>query len=82
MGSPAIRALTTTALLCGLATLPVDVNIRRNLFRTLDAFVTIENALDKRYRTLNPRAYSNPEEFVGAPQNPRRVSVGFSLRVY
>jgi outer membrane receptor protein involved in Fe transport len=59
----------------------VDVNIRRNLFKTLDAFVTIENALDRRYRTFNSRAYSNPEELIGAPQNPRRVSVGFSLRV-
>jgi outer membrane receptor protein involved in Fe transport len=57
------------------------VNVRRNLFRTLDAFLTIENALDRRYRTSNPRAYTNPEELIGAPQNPRRVSVGFSLRV-
>lgn len=59
----------------------VDVNVRRNLFRTLDAFLTIENALDRRYRTINPRAYTNLEEPIGAPQNPRRVSVGFSLRV-
>jgi len=57
------------------------VNVRRNLFSTLDAFVTIENALDRRYRTSNRRAYTNPEELIGMPQNPRRVSVGFSLRV-
>jgi outer membrane receptor protein involved in Fe transport len=63
----------------GYATL--DVNVRRNLFRTLDAFLTIENALDRRYRTTNPRAYTSPEELIGVPQNPRRVSVGFSLRV-
>jgi len=63
----------------GYATL--HVNVRRNLFRTLDAFLTIENALDHRYRTLNPGAYTNPEELIGAPQNPRRVTVGFSLRV-
>lgn len=63
----------------GYATL--DVNVRRNLFRMFDAFLTIENALDRRYRTINPRAYTNPEELIGAPQNPRRVSVGFSLRV-
>ena len=63
----------------GFAT--VDVNVRRNLFRTLDAFLTIENALDRRYRTINPRAYANLEELIGAPQNPRRLSVGFSLRV-
>lgn len=63
----------------GFATL--DVNVRRHVFRTLDAFVTIENALDRRYRTTNPYAYTNPAELIGAPQNPRRVSVGFSLRV-
>ena len=51
----------------------VDVNVRRNLFRTLDAFLTIENALDRRYRTINPRAYTNPEELIGAPQNPAGV---------
>jgi outer membrane receptor protein involved in Fe transport len=66
-------------LLPGYAT--VDVNIRRNLFRTFDAFVTIENALDRRYVTPNQGAYTKPEELIGAPQNPRRVSVGFSLRV-
>jgi outer membrane cobalamin receptor len=65
--------------LSGYAT--VDVNVRRNLFRTLDAFLTIENALDRRYRTLNPGAYTNPEELIGAPQNPRRATLGFSLRV-
>jgi outer membrane receptor protein involved in Fe transport len=59
----------------------VDVNVRRTLFRTLDAFLTIENALDRRYRTINPRAYTNLEELIGAPQNPRRLTVGFSLRV-
>jgi outer membrane receptor protein involved in Fe transport len=59
----------------------VDVNIRRTLFRTLDVFVTIENALDRRYRTTNTFAYANLQELDGAPQNPRRVSVGFTLRV-
>jgi outer membrane receptor protein involved in Fe transport len=81
------RLLATTAgegsdrkTLPGYAT--VDVNIRRNLFRTLDAFLTIENALDRRYKTINPRAYTNAEELIGAPQNPRRMSVGFSLQVW
>ena len=64
---------------CSIPTL--HVNVRRNLFRTLDAFLTIENPLDHRYRTLNPGAYINPEELIGAPRNPRRVTVGFSLRV-
>lgn len=35
----------------------------------------------RRYRTINTHAYTNPEELIGAPQNPRRVSVGFSLRI-
>jgi hypothetical protein len=38
---------------------------------------TVENALDRRYRTINLRAYNNPEELIGAPQNPRRLTVGF-----
>jgi outer membrane cobalamin receptor len=59
----------------------LDVNIRRRLFESLDVFVTVENALDRRYRTINARAYTNPEELIGAPQNPRRVFAGFTLRV-
>ena len=90
--APRISVVGTQRLLATTAgegsdrrTLPgyvtVDVNVRRNLFRTLDAFLTIENALDRRYRTINPRAYTNLEELIGAPQNPRRATVGFSLRV-
>lgn len=58
----------------------VDVNLRRRaLFRHVDAFVTIENAFDRRYRSINARAYTNAEELIGAPQNPRRVTVGFDF---
>jgi outer membrane receptor protein involved in Fe transport len=70
---------TERRTLDGYAT--VDANIRRTLSRNLDGFVTIENALDRRYKTINTRAYNNPEELIGAPQNPRRLSVGFSLRI-
>jgi outer membrane receptor for ferrienterochelin and colicin len=82
------RLLVTTAgddgpvrrTLDGYAT--VDVNVRRQtIFKHLDAFVTIENAFDRRYRSINERAYANPEEFVGIPQNPRRITVGFDLRI-
>jgi outer membrane receptor protein involved in Fe transport len=59
----------------------LDVNVRRRLSSRFDAFVTIENALDRRYRAINVRAYSNPEELIGAPQNPRRFTVGFDLRL-
>ena len=60
----------------------VDVNVRRRkLLEHLDAFVTIENAFDRRYRSINERAYTNPEEFVGIPQNPRRITVGVELRL-
>jgi outer membrane cobalamin receptor len=60
----------------------VDVNLRRrNVVPHLDAFVTVENAFDRRYRNINERAYTNPEEFIGIPQNPRRVTVGFELRL-
>jgi outer membrane cobalamin receptor len=60
----------------------VDVNVRRRtVFRNVDAFVMVENAFDVRYRSINTRAYTNPEEMIGAPQNPRRVTVGFDLHV-
>jgi len=51
------------------------------VLRNLGAFMTIENALDARYRNINLRAYTNPEELVGSPQNPRRITVGFDLRI-
>jgi outer membrane receptor protein involved in Fe transport len=60
----------------------VDVNLRRrNLLEHLDAFLTVENGFDRRYRSINERAYTNPEEFVGIPQNPRRITVGVELRL-
>jgi hypothetical protein len=59
----------------------IDVNMRRRLFSQLSTFLTIENALDARFRHLNARAYTNPEELVGAPQNPRRLTAGFEIRI-
>lgn len=60
----------------------VDVTVRRNrLFNRVDAFLIVENAFDQRYRHINARAYLNPEEMIGAPQNPRRVTVGFDWRL-
>ena len=59
----------------------VDVNVRRrNLAAHLDAFVTVENAFNRRYRSINERAYTNPEEFIGIPQNTRRITVGLEIR--
>ena len=54
---------------------------RRSVMERVDAFFKVENAFDRRYRTINERAYINPEEFIGIPQNPRRVSVGLELRL-
>jgi outer membrane cobalamin receptor len=71
---------TTRRTLAGYATL--DLTVRRlSVFKNVDGFVIIENAFDRRYRAINPRAYTNPEELIGAPQNPRRVSFGLSLRL-
>jgi outer membrane receptor protein involved in Fe transport len=64
----------------GYATL--DVNVRRGLVKGLSAFLTLENALDRRYVNANPYAYTNLQELIGAPQNPRRLSVGLSLRAW
>jgi outer membrane cobalamin receptor len=57
------------------------VSVRRRVLRGLDAFVTVENALDARYRSINLRAFNNPEELIGAPQNPRRIIAGVQVRV-
>jgi outer membrane cobalamin receptor len=60
----------------------LDLNVRRReVFTHVDLFLTLDNALDARYRNINTRAYTNPEELVGAPQNPRRVMVGVDIRV-
>jgi iron complex outermembrane receptor protein len=59
----------------------LDLTIRRALSSRWTAFATIENAFDARYRQVNLRAVTNPEEMVGSPQNPRRASAGISLRV-
>lgn len=63
----------------GYATLDVAAQ-RRNVFTNVDAFVAIDNALDARYRHMNLRAFTNPEEFAGSPQNPRRITAGVQLR--
>ena len=81
------RLLATTAAdpgkrrtLAGYAV--VDVNVRRrNLFKNIDAFVMLENAFDRRYRGINIGAYTNSEELIGSPQNPRRITIGFDLRL-
>jgi outer membrane receptor for ferrienterochelin and colicin len=59
----------------------VDVTVRRHLARTpLTLFATADNLFDARYRNLNLRAYINPEEMVGSPQNPRRLTAGMQVR--
>jgi outer membrane cobalamin receptor len=85
IGTQRFRAVTEESpskrhTLNGYAT--VDLTVRRlALFKNIDLFAMVENAFDRRYRTINQRAFSNPEELIGAPQNPRRVSVGFDLRL-
>ena len=71
---------TRRRTLDGYAT--VDLTVRRlNVVKNVNAFVIVENAFDRRYRAINARAYTNPEELIGAPQNPRRIAVGFDLRL-
>ena len=66
----------------GYATL--DLNIRRlRVFSSrVNAFLTIENAFDRRYLNINSGAYTDPEQLVGVPQNPRRLTVGIDFRVW
>lgn len=83
VGTQRVNATTQTANGLERLTIPgyatVDMTIRRRLGR-FAGFVTVENALNRQYRAINMRAYTNPEEFVGAPQNPRRIAIGFELR--
>jgi hypothetical protein len=61
----------------------VDVNVRRrNLTRHADLFLTVENALGARYRNINIRSYTNLEQLIGAPQNPRRLTVGVDVPLW
>jgi outer membrane receptor protein involved in Fe transport len=64
----------------GHATLDMTLR-RRRIFGMFDAFAAVENLLDTRYRALNLRAFTNPEEMEGSPQNPRRISAGLQLRL-
>src|ERR1043165_9978291 len=58
------------------------INIRREgLFKHATAFLSIDNVFDARYRNVNARAYNNPEELIGEPQNPRRLVVGLEFEV-
>jgi outer membrane receptor for ferrienterochelin and colicin len=60
----------------------MDLTARKSdVIKEMDVFVTVENMFDARYRHINTRAYLNPEELIGAPQNPRRVSVGIQIQV-
>jgi outer membrane cobalamin receptor len=64
----------------GFAT--VDVNVRRRgILKNVDAFLTLENAGDARYRTIATHAYFGPDTLIGVPQNPRRITVGFDFRL-
>ena len=43
-----------------------DITVpRRSVMDRVDAVFKVENAFDRRYRTINERAYINPEEFIG-----------------
>lgn len=70
---------TKRATLPGYAT--TDVTIRRRLGNAFELFGMAENLFDQRYRTINTHAILSPEELVGAPQNPRRLTAGLSVHL-
>ncbi len=86
VGRQRLSALTTTETgfmrqtIDGYWTSDITVR-RRSVMERMNAVLKIENAFDRRYRTINERAYLNPEEFIGIPQNPRRLSAGIELRL-
>ena len=60
----------------------MDLTAHRRIARSpLTLFATVNNIFDARYRNLNLRAYNNPEEMVGSPQNPRRLMAGVQISV-
>lgn len=66
--------------LAGYTTLDLSVR-REHVVRGVSAFLLLENAFDARYRNINARAYTNPEELIGAPQNPRRLTIGLQIGI-
>jgi outer membrane receptor protein involved in Fe transport len=61
----------------------VDASLRReHVLKNLDLYLTVENAFDARYRDINRSAGLNPEDFVGTPQNPRRITLGAQVNVF
>jgi iron complex outermembrane receptor protein len=86
VGRQRVIALEETAdglvrrTLDGYTTLTIHLR-RTAIFNQIGAFLTVENAFDARHRHINTRAYTNPEELVGAPQNPRRITAGLEIQV-
>jgi outer membrane cobalamin receptor len=72
---------TSRLTLPGYATMELELRRANVIKKNLELFASVENAFDTRYRHLNPRAYTNPEELVGAPQNPRRLTAGFRVQL-
>jgi len=49
-------------------------------FASLEVFLRADNALDATYRNVSPQSNINAIEFVGTPQNPRRLMGGLVWR--
>jgi iron complex outermembrane receptor protein len=63
--------------LAGYTLLDLSLSYR---FAALEAFLRVDNALDATYRNVSPQSNLNAIEFVGTPQNPRRVMGGVAWR--
>jgi ABC-type sulfate transport system substrate-binding protein len=57
----------------------VDWVLAKSTRRVARAFENFRAAT--RAVQINERAYLNPEEFIGIPQNPRRISAGIEVRL-
>lgn len=59
----------------------LDATIRYQFHDRAEAFVGFRNALDSRYRHLNPHGVpSGGTELFGSPQDPRRITLGIQAR--
>lgn len=61
----------------GYSTLDLACSYR---FALAEAFLRLDNALDGRYRNVSPQSNINAIEFVGTPQNGRRILAGATWR--
>jgi outer membrane receptor protein involved in Fe transport len=60
----------------------LDLGLRSQLQKRIEAFANASNALNAKYRNVNVHAFSpsNDTEWAGTPQDPQRIALGAQVR--